>query len=94
MDQEFVIYIVNRTIYIALIISTPMLAAGLLIGLLISIFQAVTQINEMTLTFIPKIIVTALVMVVFLPWMVTTLLDFTNYLFGLFSEISRNIAGL
>ena len=89
MEQEFAITIVNRAIFIALIVSTPMLLAGLLIGLLISIFQAVTQINEMTLTFIPKIIVTFIVLVIFLPWMATTLLDFTSYLFNLFPEIAR-----
>ena len=93
MDQEFVIYIINRAIFIALVVSTPMLLAGLLIGLLISIFQAVTQINEMTLTFIPKIIVTAVVLVFFFPWMVSMLLDFTFYLMGLFPQIGRNYLG-
>lgn len=89
MEQEFAITIVNRAIFIALIVSTPMLIAGLLIGLMISIFQAVTQINEMTLTFIPKIVVTVVVLIIFLPWMATTLLDFTLYLFTLFPEIAR-----
>lgn len=89
MSEEFAINMVNRTVFIALIVSAPMLAAGLLIGLLISIFQAVTQINEMTLTFIPKIVVTAVVLIIFLPWMTTTMLDYIVYLFNLFPDIAR-----
>ncbi len=90
MSQEFAINIVNRTVFIALVVSAPMLAAGLIVGLIISIFQAVTQINEMTLTFIPKIVITAVVLVIFLPWMTTTLLDFLIYLFNLFPDIARH----
>jgi flagellar biosynthetic protein FliQ len=88
MGQDFIITLVNRAIYIALMISAPMLLAGLLIGLFISIFQAVTQINEITLTLIPKILVTIVVLLLFLPWMAATLLDFTSYLFGIFPEIA------
>ena len=93
MEQEFAITLVNRMVFMALIVSTPMLIAGLVIGLLISIFQAVTQINEMTLTFIPKMLVTAVVLIVFLPWMVTTMLDYINYLFSLFPEIAHGTFG-
>ena len=89
MDQQFAITLVNRAVFMALLVAAPMLLTGLVVGLMISIFQAVTQINEMTLTFIPKILVTVLVLVIFIPWMATTLLDFTAYLFGLFPEISR-----
>jgi len=89
LDQGFAINIINRAVFVALMISTPMLMAGLVIGLIISIFQAVTQINEMTLTFIPKILVTVIMLIIFLPWMTTTLLDFTVYLFSLFPEIGR-----
>jgi flagellar biosynthetic protein FliQ len=88
MEQEFFISVINRAVYTALLISAPMLIAGLIIGLLISIFQAVTQINEMTLTFIPKILVTFIMLIIFLPWMATTMLDFTIYLFGLFPDIA------
>lgn len=89
MNQEFVITLVNRAVFIALMVATPMLLAGLAIGLFISIFQAVTQINEMTLTFIPKILVTVIVLIIFLPWMATTLLDFMTYLIGIIPDISR-----
>ncbi len=89
MESQFAITIINRAIFIAFIVAAPMLIAGLLIGLFISIIQAVTQINEMTLTFIPKIFVTVLVLIIFLPWMATTLLDFFSYLVSIIPEISR-----
>jgi flagellar biosynthetic protein FliQ len=88
MTQEFAINIINRAVFIALMISAPMLLAGLIVGLIISIFQAVTQINEMTLTFIPKILITVLVLIIFLPWMATMIIDFTVYLFNLFPDIA------
>jgi flagellar biosynthetic protein FliQ len=59
-----------------------MLIFGLVVGLLISILQAVTQIHEMTLTFIPKIVAVALAMLLFLPWIINMLVDFTTRLFG------------
>lgn len=63
-----------------LFLSLPMLLAGLLAGLIISIFQATTQINEMTLSFVPKIILVALVIILTMPWMSNTMLDFTSRL--------------
>ena len=62
---------------VTLLLSAPMLGFGLIVGLLVSIFQAVTQINEMTLTFIPKILAVAAALAIFLPWIVNTLVDFT-----------------
>ncbi|MDD3467615.1 MAG: flagellar biosynthesis protein FliQ [Campylobacterales bacterium] len=70
-----------ETMKIALLVSMPMLLAGLLAGLAISIFQATTQINEMTLSFLPKIILTGLVMVFTLPWIMNELIDFTTRIF-------------
>lgn len=75
------IAITVETIKIALLVSMPMLLAGLLAGLAISIFQATTQINEMTLSFLPKIILTGIVMVFTLPWMMNELIDFTTRIF-------------
>lgn len=66
-----------------LFISLPMLAAGLIAGLIISIFQATTQINEMTLSFVPKIILVAVVVIMIMPWMSNTMIDFTIRLFEL-----------
>jgi flagellar biosynthesis protein FliQ len=70
-----------ETMKIALLVSMPMLLAGLFAGLAISIFQATTQINEMTLSFLPKIVLTGLVMVFTLPWIMNELIDFTTRIF-------------
>lgn len=80
MTTDQAIQIAREAMIITLLLSAPMLGFGLLVGLVVSIFQAVTQINEMTLTFIPKIIAVAAAMAIFLPWMMRTLVDFTTRL--------------
>lgn len=69
--------IVRDTLLIALKIAAPILLAGVVVGLVISIFQAVTSIQEQTLTFVPKIIVMVLVAIVLIPWIVVRLIEFT-----------------
>ncbi len=69
-----------ETLKITLIISMPLLLAGLLAGLVVSIFQATTQINEATLSFLPKIVLTGAVMLFTMPWMMNELIDFTTRL--------------
>lgn len=81
MTPEGVITIVERALETMMLVSSPMLLAALITGLIISIFQAATQINEMTLTFIPKLLVMFLVMVLAGPWMVTMMMDYTIRLF-------------
>lgn len=76
MTPEYVVHLGQQAIYLMLMVSAPMLIAGLVVGLGISILQAVTQIHEVTLTFIPKILVVSLALVVALPWMIQKLLDF------------------
>jgi flagellar biosynthetic protein FliQ len=63
---------------LALMLSLPMLLAGLIAGLIISIFQATTQINEMTLSFVPKILIVVGVIIVLMPWMMNTMIEFTK----------------
>lgn len=70
--------LVVETLKITLVISMPLLLAGLLAGLVISIFQATTQINEATLSFLPKIALTGAVMLFTMPWMMNELIDFTT----------------
>jgi len=70
--------ITNQAIKVALMISAPMLIGALVMGILVSLFQAVTQINEQTLSFIPKILVIVAVLVFFAPWMSDTLTTFTK----------------
>ena len=72
-----------ETYRITLILSLPMLLVGLIVGLLISIFQATTQINEMTLTFVPKILAVIVVIIFTMPWMLNMLMDFTTRIFNL-----------
>lgn len=72
--------VTNQAIKVTLMISSPMLVGALLMGILVSLFQAVTQINEQTLSFIPKILVIIGALVIFAPWMSETLTDFTREL--------------
>ena len=81
MTPEFVIDIARKAIQVTLLISAPMLLSGMIIGLLVSIFQAATQINEQTMTFIPKIIVVFLSLLIFAPWIMHTMITFTNSIF-------------
>lgn len=72
-----------ETYKITLIISLPILLAGLVVGLLVSIFQATTQINEMTLSFVPKILAVIAVIILTMPWMLNMILDYTKMLINL-----------
>ncbi len=67
-----------ETFKVALLLSLPMLMGGLIAGLAISIFQATTQINEMTLSFVPKIIVVVGIIIMMMPWMMNTMMEFTT----------------
>lgn len=73
--------ITHQAIKVALMVSAPMLIGALVMGILVSLFQAVTQINEQTLSFIPKILVIVAALVFFAPWMSDTLTTFTKDLF-------------
>jgi flagellar biosynthetic protein FliQ len=77
MDQSQIMEIGAKAMWVTLQISLPILGVSLVVGLLVSIFQAVTQLQEPTLTFIPKILAVVVVIVVAGPWMMNTLLGFT-----------------
>ncbi|KOF09914.1 flagellar biosynthesis protein FliQ [Planococcus glaciei] len=81
MTPDVVIKLAEQSIYMILLISAPLLLIALGVGLLVSIFQAMTQIQEQTLAFIPKILAVFLSIIIFGPWMLTMLLDFTRDLF-------------
>lgn len=76
-----VIKLAEQSIFTIILISAPMLLIALAVGLLVSVFQAMTQIQEQTLSFIPKILAVFISLVVFGPWMLTLLLDYTRDLF-------------
>jgi flagellar biosynthetic protein FliQ len=83
MTPQMVVSIGREALTTMLLVASPMLAFGLIVGLVISIFQAVTQINEMTLTFVPKILAVAAAVLIFLPWMINMMTDFGRHMFGL-----------
>ena len=81
MTVDFVVGIMAETIRVALMVAAPVLLVGLVVGVVISLFQAVTQVQEMTLVFVPKIVACLIVLVAALPWMVNLLVSFTHNLF-------------
>ncbi|WP_266184040.1 flagellar biosynthesis protein FliQ [Dyella humicola] len=80
MTPESVIEFGQHALYVAMMIAAPLLLTALVVGLVIGVVQAATQINEMTLSFIPKVISMALVMLIAGPWMLRTLVQFTRQL--------------
>ncbi|MFZ5981430.1 MAG: flagellar biosynthesis protein FliQ [Candidatus Zixiibacteriota bacterium] len=83
MSPQMVVSIGREALTVIMLVSGPMLLAGLIVGLIISIFQAITMINEMTLTFVPKILAVAAALLIFLPWMINMLVDFTHHMYSL-----------
>jgi flagellar biosynthetic protein FliQ len=81
MTEEFVLQLAYQMFYTAFVLAAPVLIAGLLVGLVVGILQAVTQVHEMTLTFIPKIVAAAVALIFFMPWMLRTLIGFTIRLY-------------
>jgi flagellar biosynthetic protein FliQ len=82
MSQELLMQIAQGSVYTILLITAPALGVGLLVGLIVSIFQATTQIQEQTLAFIPKIVAILATLLVAGPWMLRILLDFAMGIFG------------
>ncbi|WP_168122240.1 flagellar biosynthesis protein FliQ [Paenibacillus sp. HB172176] len=77
MSSEMVIGLAGEAVYTVLKASAPMLVLALVVGLLVSVFQATTQIQEQTLAFVPKIVAVFLSIIIFGPWILNTVLDFT-----------------
>ncbi len=82
MTSEMILQIAQGSVYTILMVTAPALGVGLLVGLLVSIFQATTQIQEQTLAFIPKIVAILLTLLVFGPWMLRKLVEFTMGILG------------
>ena len=77
MDPAVVVDIGREALFVVMIISGPLLLVGLVVGLMVGVFQAVTQIHEMTLTFIPKILAIVGLLIFLLPWMILKFISFT-----------------
>jgi flagellar biosynthetic protein FliQ len=82
MNTDVAVALARQTVYTALLISGPMLLAGLVVGLLLGIFQAVTSLHEQTLVLVPKILAVMGVTLILLPWILKIILSFTTPLLG------------
>jgi flagellar biosynthetic protein FliQ len=80
MSTEFVVGLMAEAIKLTLLVAAPVLIVGLVVGVAISLFQAVTQIQEMTLVFVPKIVAVMVVLVAALPWMINIMVTYTHNL--------------
>ncbi|MBN1635912.1 MAG: flagellar biosynthesis protein FliQ [Deltaproteobacteria bacterium] len=89
MTPETITSLMSETIMLALLIGSPMLILGLIVGLTVSVFSAVTQIQEMTLTFVPKIVVVLLALLVSFPWLIEKLTTFTINLYSTIPQLIR-----
>lgn len=89
MSVGFVANLLGQAVFETLIVAAPMLGLGLLVGLVISIFQATTSIQEQTLTFVPKIVVVLGSLIVFGSWIINSLINFTMRIFSFIPEMAR-----
>ncbi len=89
MDFDLIVRIVRDSLLQILLLSAPMLGISMFVGLLISIFQATTSIQEQTLTFVPKIVSIFLALIVFGNWMLSSLVDFSRRLFDMIPLMTR-----
>lgn len=89
MNQDFVVQVMYQGITLTLLLSMPTVGIGLLVGFTISLFQAVTQIQEQTLTFVPKVIAVFMMLAFTSPWMISLLVDFTNTLWSAIPSMVR-----
>ncbi len=89
MSQDTVTQIMYNGVMLILMLSLPAVGSGLLVGFMISLFQAVTQIQEQTLTFVPKMIVVLLVIALTAPWMMSLLTDFVTTLWATIPNMVR-----
>lgn len=90
MTEDVILNLSTMSLTTIVKVSAPMLIAALVVGILVSVFQAITQINEATLTFIPKMVVVALVIVILGPWMLDNLTEFTTEMFNNAGDIVRS----
>lgn len=81
MTEAAVLEIGREALWVVIIVSAPVMIAGLVVGLVIALVQALTTIQEMTLTFVPKILVIFVALILFLPFMMTTLIEYSQHLF-------------
>lgn len=89
MTESYIITLGREALYATLLVSAPLLGVSLIVGLLISIFQATTQIQDQTLSFVPKIIAVLVTALVFAPWMLRLMVSFTRNLYLSIQQLVR-----
>lgn len=89
MNVDLVISLLTEVFYTVLIILLPIMGASLILGIIISIFQAATSIQEMTLTFVPKIIVTGITIIIMLPYIADKMISITHRIFDLITTVTQ-----
>ncbi len=86
MPEELVLRLAKQTLETVLMVSAPMLGAGLVVGLIISVLQVITSIHDSALAFVPRIVVTFVVFLIVFPWMMNTMVSYTSSLLGSFDN--------
>ena len=89
MTQDFAVQILYQAITTLLMVSLPIVGVGLMVGFMISLFQAVTQIQEQTLTFVPKVVSVLLMIAFTSPWIISVLTDFTTSLWNTIPNLAK-----
>jgi flagellar biosynthesis protein FliQ len=89
MSEEVILRLAKQTLETVLLVSAPMLGAGLIVGVIISILQIITSIHDTALAFVPRIVVTFVVFLIVFPWMMTTMVSYTQTLLGSFETYLR-----
>ncbi len=87
MTPELIVQLARRSFEVTLLLSAPLLIFSLVVGLLVSVFQTVTSINEATLAFVPKIVAVMVAMIIFFPWMMSYMSDFTREIYGMIANM-------
>ena len=89
MSEELILRLAKQTLETVLLVSAPMLGAGLIVGVIISVIQIITSIHDTALAFVPRIVVTFVVFLVVFPWMMTTMVSYTHTLLSSFDVYAR-----
>lgn len=89
MSEETILRLSKHTLETVLLVSAPMLGAGLIVGVIISIIQIVTSIHDTALAFVPRVVVTFVVFLIVFPWMMGTMVSYTHTLLGSFEQYIR-----
>jgi flagellar biosynthesis protein FliQ len=89
MSEEMILRLAKQTLETVLMVSAPMLGAGLIVGIIISILQIITSIHDTALAFVPRIVVTFVVFLIVFPWMMGTMVSYTHTLLGSFEPYLR-----